>query len=115
MKFIISESRMNQIIDNYLDMVINNLYATVSNHGGHGRLDLEDKEGNSLVVIFFNRYKQEMEVMMDVSLYSEIYHMFSMKEFDDIQQHLIRWFKDNYDGLDHITEVTTYDKEDYAF
>jgi hypothetical protein len=56
-----------------------------------------------------------MEVMMDVSLYSEIYHMFSMKEFDDIQQHLIRWFKDNYDGLDHITEVTTYDKEDYAF
>jgi len=115
MKFIITESRMNQIIDNYLDMVIKSLDETFTNNKGHGQVDLEDKEGNSLVIIFFNRYKQEMEVMMDTSLYNEIYHMFSMNGFDDIQQHLIRWFKDNYDGLDHITEVVTYDKDDYAY
>lgn len=115
MRYIIKESRINQIIDNYLDMVIKSLDETYSVHVGYGRNDFTDKLGNPKISIFYNRHKDEMEVLMGDDLYEEIYNMFSMNGFDDIQQHLVRWFKDNFDGLDHITEIYTFDESDYVY
>jgi len=115
MKYLITESQRYRVIDDYLTKYIKSLDETVSNHGGSGRIDFVDKSENSIVIIFFNRTSQETEVMMEEKLYEGIYNVFSMDGFDEIQEHLVRWFKENFDGLDHITEVTTFDNDEYVY
>lgn len=115
MKLIITENRLYQVIDSYLTKTIKGLEQTASKHGGVGRVDFKDKSGNSKVIIFFNRHSQGMDVMMEDSLYGEIYNIFSLNGFKDIQQHLIQWFKENFDGLDNIEEISTFDNDEYVY
>jgi hypothetical protein len=115
MKLIITENRLYQVIDSYLTKTIKGLEQTTSKHGGHGRTDFKDKEGNSKVIIFFNTHSQGMDVMMEDSLYGEIYNIFSLNGFEDIQQHLIQWFKENFDGLEDIEEISTFDNDEYVY
>lgn len=115
MKLIITENRLYQVIDSYLTKTIKGLEQTNSKRGGHGRVDFKDKSGNSKVIIFFNRHSQGMDVMMEDSLYGEIYNIFSLNGFKDIQQHLIQWFKENFDGLDNIEEISTFDNDEYVY
>lgn len=115
MKLIITENRLYQVIDSYLTKTIKGLEQTTSKHGGHGRTDFKDKSGNSKVIIFFNTHSQGMDVMMEDSLYGEIYNIFSLNGFEDIQQHLIQWFKENFDGLEDIEEISTFDNDEYVY
>lgn len=115
MKLIITENRLYQVIASYLTKTIKGLEQTTSKHGGHGRVDFKDKSGNSKVIIFFNRHSQGMDVMIEDSLYGEIYNIFSLNGFEDIQQHLIQWFKENFDGLDNIEEISTFDNDEYVY
>lgn len=121
MKLIITENRLYQVIDFYLTKTIKGLEQTTIKHGDVGsynfstRVDFKDKSGNSKVIIFFNRHSQGMDVMMEDSLYGEIYNIFSLNGFKDIQQHLIQWFKENFDGLDNIEEISTFDNHEYVY
>ena len=115
MKLIITENRLYQVIASYLTKTIKGLEQTTSKRGGHGRVDFKDKSGNSKVIIFFNRHSQGMDVMIEDSLYGEIYNIFSLNGFKDIQQHLIQWFKENFDGLDNIEEISTFDNDEYVY
>jgi len=115
MKLIITESKLYSVIDSYLTKTIKGLDEVLSNHGGHGRFDFKDKTGAPQVCIFFNRNSQDMEVMMVDSLYGEIYSMFSRNGFDDIEEHLIRWFQENFDGLGDIKEIFTFDNDNYDY
>ena len=116
MKLIITESKLYSVIDSYLTKTIKGLEQTTSKHGGrHGRTDFKDKEGYSKVIIFFNRHIEGMDVMMEDNLYGEIYNMFSLNGFDDIQQHLIKWFQENFDGLGDIGEISTFDNDEYVY
>ena len=115
MKLVITENRLYQVIDSYLTKTIKKLEPITSKHGGHGRVDFKDKTGASKVIIFFNRHSQGMDVMMEDSLYGEIYNMFSLGGFDDIQQYLIQWFQENFDGLGDIGEISTFDNDEYVY
>lgn len=83
--------------------------------GQIGRIDFVDKDGKPKVIIFFNRYNKENEVMMDDNLYGEIYGMFSMDGFNEIQRHLVKWFSNNFPILKNIIEVYTFDNDEYAY
>jgi hypothetical protein len=115
MKLIITENRLYQVIDSYLTKTIKGLEQTTSKHGGHGRTDFKDKVGHSKVIIFFNRHSKGMDVMMEDNLYGEIYNMFSLNGFDDIQKHLIQWFQENFDGLGDVGEISTFDNDEYVY
>ena len=115
MKLVITENRLYQVIDSYLTKTIKKLEPITSKHGGHGRTDFKDKAGYSKVIIFFNRHSQGMDVMIDDDLYGEIYDMFSLNGFDDIQKHLIQWFQENFDGLGDVGEISTFDNDEYAY
>jgi hypothetical protein len=115
MKLIITENRLYQVIDSYLTKTIKGLEQTTSEHGGQGRVDFKDKSGNSKVIIFFNRHSQSMDGMIEDSLYGEIYNIFSFNGYSDIQQHLIQWFQENFDGLGDIVEISTFDNDEYVY
>lgn len=114
-QIIIQESEKNRLIDYYITKRMKGLEQSTVNHGGWSRINFREKNGRLRAAIYFNRVKQELEVVMSDNLYGEIYDMFSMEGFEDIQNHLIKWFKDNFDGLDDITEIYTFDDEEYIY
>lgn len=109
------QSQRSRLIDLYITKRMNSLEQSTVNHGGYSRINFREKNGRLRVSIFFNRVKQELEVTMSDNLYGEIYSMFSMEGWVEIQKHLINWFKDNFDGLDDINEIYTFDDEEYVY
>ena len=112
------QSERDRLIDLYITKRINSFTVNKrgeSKKGQVGRIDFVDKAGNPRVVIFFNRYNKENEVMIDDSLYGEIYNMFSMEGFNEIQRHLVKWFSSNFPMLKNIIEVHTFDNDEYVY
>ena len=112
------QSERDRLIDLYITKRINSFTVNKrgeSKKGQVGRIDFVDKAGNPRVVIFFNRYNKENEVMIDDSLYGEIYNMFSMEGFNEIQRHLVKWFSSNFPMLKNIIEVYTFDNDEYVY
>jgi len=112
------QSERDRLIDLYMTKRINSFTVNKrgeSKKGQVGRIDFVDKAGNPRVVIFFNRYNKENEVMIDDSLYGEIYNMFSMEGFNEIQRHLVKWFSSNFPMLKNIIEVYIFDNDEYVY
>lgn len=80
-----------------------------------GRFDITDNNDNLVAVIFFNSRKDAMEVMVDEKVWGSLYEMFSMKTWDEVNNSLVKWFQENYDGLEEIEEVNTFDNAEYAY
>jgi hypothetical protein len=56
-----------------------------------------------------------MEVMIDESIWNFLSSMFSIDDWNEVNEHLVRWFQDNYDGLENLEEVNTFDNAEYAY
>ena len=108
------ESRKDIMIDRY----ITSLIKPVDNHKlirEGNKLYIRDDGGRLTAMIYYNKRLDRMEAVMNDKLYGMIYDMFSMKDLFEIQKHLVKWFQDNFDGLDDILEVYTFDDEEYAY
>ena len=110
------ESKRDEMVDLYLAKRISSFTKFDMKDGLHPRIEfVDDKSHHTMVVIDFNRRTQKNEVHMDDSLYGEIYNMFSMDGFEEIQKHLKRWFSNNFDGLKDISEIDTFENDEYIY
>lgn len=117
-KIIKEQSEKNRLIDLYITKRMESFTVNKradGKKGQIGRIDFVDKDGKPKVIIFFNRYNKENEVMMDDNLYGEIYNMFSMEGFNEIQRHLVKYFSSNFPMLKNIIEVYTFDNDEYVY
>ena len=106
------EFKKDILVDRYITSLINPSSGKYS----HENQRFEINNGDNLaVVIFFNKRREMMEVMIDESLWRQIYEMFSMDGWDEINDYLVKWFQDNFDGLENLEEVTTFDNAEYAY
>ena len=113
------QSEKNRLIDLYITKRMKSFTVVERSSGDKkgrvGRIEFVDKAGNPKVIIFFNRVNRENEVLMEDGLYGEIYNMFSMEGFNDIQRHLVKWFSSNFPMLKNIIEVYTFDNDEYVY
>ena len=113
------QSEKNRLIDLYITKRMESFTVVERSLGDKkgrvGRIEFVDKAGNPKVIIFFNRVNKENEVLMEDGLYGEIYNMFSMDGFNDIQRHLVKWFSSNFPMLKNIIEVYTFDNDEYVY
>jgi hypothetical protein len=56
-----------------------------------------------------------MEVMIDEDIWNLLSSVFSRESWDDINDSLVKWFQENYDELEDIYEVNTFDNAEYAY
>lgn len=109
MKYIITESKLDTIIDSFITQQFGKL-----NHEFDGdRLILVTDDGEPMIIIVDRDDGPEVHVDMDV--YGAIYNMFSMNDFYGIQSALIKWFRKHY----HISvdDIFTFasGEEDYIY
>lgn len=101
MKYIITESRLNDIIESYLSSELGNLNLVKYKDD----LDWYVNElGYPLVIIKKGVFRNILALRRDI--YENLENMFGLSETDDIQNHLINYFNTKW-GLG-IDVVYTY-------
>ena len=110
MKYIITESKLDEIIDDYITMQFSGLKLV--NEGKHRAVWI-GPDRKPVIIIISDDKSFEAYILEDV--YRAVVNIFSIKEFKEIQKHLIRWFNKHM-GIE-VDEVTTFDNEghDYAY
>ena len=112
MKYVITESKMDTVIDNYISRQFEGLEHQMDGD----RLGLVNSKGQPVIIIFVdsdNPFETEVYILEEV--YRTIYRLFSMNGLEDIQKHLVRWFKKHMNI--NVDEVTTFDngESEYAY
>lgn len=106
------EFKKDIMVDRYITSLINPSDGKYN----HDSQRYEINNGNNLMVaIFFNKRSEGMVVMIDENLWEQIYDMFSMEGWEEVNDYLVKWFQDNFDGLDNLEEVNTFDNAEYAY
>lgn len=107
MKYIITESRLNDIIESYLNSELGDLKLVNRHDNRNGKTDwYVNKSGEPLVIISNNSFKDI--VMLRRDIYNNLENMFGLDTTDDIQGHLRKYFYTKW-GLP--TEIIyTYDR-----
>ena len=110
MKYIITESKLDNIIDDYITVQFSGLKLV--NEGKHRAVWI-GPDRKPVIIIISDDKSFEAYILEDV--YRAVVNIFSIKEFKEIQKHLIRWFNKHM-GIE-VEEVTTFDNEghDYAY
>jgi len=110
------ETKKDKLVYRYITSLIQpqGKFKQEYNHKAH-RFDINDNNDNLLATIFFNNRREVMEVMIDESIWGAVSEMFSMETWDEVNDSLVKWFQDNYDGLENLEEVTTFDNAEYAY
>lgn len=110
------EFKKDKIIDRYITSLIKPVDNFKEGYNPEaGRFDITDNDDNLRATIFYNKRSEVMEVMIDEDIWSYLSSMFSMETWDEVNDSLVKWFQDNYDGLEDIYEVVTFDNAEYAY
>lgn len=110
------EFKKDKIIDRYITSLIKPVGEFKEGYNPEaGRFDITDNDDNLRATIFYNKRSEVMEVMIDEDIWSYLSSMFSMETWDEVNDSLVKWFQDNYDGLEDIYEVVTFDNAEYAY
>ncbi len=108
MKYIITESKLDSMIDEYITYEFRDLKLVVENKH---RVSWVRPEGEPVIIILSD--DDYFDILILDSVYGSIVNMFSIKEFKEIQRHLIRWF--NKHMLIEVDEVKTFDNGEYVY
>ena len=115
-KVLREETKKDKLVDNYITSLIrpDGNFKEGYNHESQ-RLDVTDTNDNLIATIFYNKRRDAMDVMIDESIWMSLSEMFSMETWNEVNDSLLKWFQDNYDGLEEIYEVNTFDNDEYAY
>lgn len=108
MKYIITESKLDEIIDDYITMQFSGLKLV--NEGKYKAVWIGPDRKPVIIIISDDKYFGEY-ILEDV--YRAVVNIFSIKEFKEIQKHLIRWFNKHM-GIE-VEEVMSFDNEGHDY
>jgi hypothetical protein len=108
MKYIITESKLDSMIDEYITYEFRGLKLVVEDKH---RVSWVGDEGEPVIIILSDDDYFDILILEDV--YRSVVNMFSIKEFEEIQKHLIRWFNKHM-GIE-VDEVKTFDNGEYVY
>ncbi len=112
-KVLREETKKGMLIDRYLTSLINPSNGKYNYDAK--RFDMNDKQGNLNAVILFNQRNNAMTVMIDDNIWGQVSKMFSIDDWNEMNDYLVKWFQDNFDGLEDLSEVITFDNAEFAY
>ena len=105
MKFILTESKLDGIIDFFIsEQLLGLKHKRVPNPNGlyHRDVWYDDNDNEVIIILTLKeKYKDSKsriifgnsEVYLADDIYGLIFNLFSMKTFEEIQSHLLKWFE----------------------
>ena len=91
MKYIIGESRLNNIIRNYISSELGDLKLVEKKHDVDWYVN---RSGEPMVIINKGSFSDILALRRDI--YNNLENMFGLDTTDDIQEHLIKYFRNKW-------------------
>ena len=125
MKFIVTESKLDSIIDFFISKELLGLkHKRVPNPNGLYNRDVwyDDNDNEVIIILTLKKeYKDSKsritfgnsEVYLDDEIYGLIFNIFSMKTWEEIQSHLLKWFEKHMNIK--TDEIMTFDDNSYVY
>ena len=125
MKFIITESKLDNIIDSFISKQLLGLkHKRVPNPNGlYARDAWYDDNDNEIIIVLTlkEKYKDlksriafgNSEVYLADDVYGLIFNLFSMETWEEIQSHLLKWFEKHMNIK--TDEIMTFDDNEYIY
>jgi hypothetical protein len=110
---ILREESKDKLIDRYITSLINP--SSGKYNRDDKRFEMSDNDDNLNAIIFFNQQDDVMMVMIDDSIWEQVSDMFSIDDWNEMNDYLVKWFQDNFDGLEDLSEVITFDNAEFAY
>lgn len=107
------ESKKDKLIDRYITSLIN--HSSGKYNRDDKRFEMSDNDDNLNAIIFFNQQDDVMMVMIDDSIWEQVSDMFSIDDWNEMNDYLVKWFQDKFDGLEDLSEVITFDNAEFAY
>jgi hypothetical protein len=111
MKYIITENKLNNIIDEFISSQFDGLKHIDDSVNNTIRDIWVYPNGKPVIIILNIDSEQYREIFVLENVYATIYYMFSMNSKYDIQIPLIMWFKKHM-GLE-IDGIQTFDNNGF--
>ena len=112
-KVLKEETKKGILIDRYITSLINPSNGKYNRDDK--RFEMSDNDDNLKAVIFYNQRNDAMMVMIDDNIWEQVYEMFSIDDWNEMNDYLVKWFQDNFDGLEDLSEVITFDNAEFAY
>ena len=125
MKFIITESKMDSLIDSFISKELLGLkHKRVPNPKALYNRDVwyDDNDNEVIIILTLKKeYKDSKsriafgnsEVYLADDFYGYIFNLFSMKTWEEIQSHLLKWFEKHMNIK--TDEIMTFDSNSYIY
>jgi len=125
MKFIITESKLDNIIDSFIgELFLGLKHKRVPNPNGlyHRDVWYDDNDNEVIIILTLNKeYKGSKsriafgnsEVYLADDFYGYIFNLFSMKTWEEIQSHLLKWFEKHMNIK--TNEIMTFYDNEYIY
>lgn len=106
MKHIITESRLDNVVDNFITSQFSGLEKNFEKVQSTVNRDVfRDKTGNAIIIILVGMDKNPI-VGINEDVYITVSKVFGLNDFHKIQKYFIKWFKKHM-GI-NVFEVETF-------
>jgi len=111
MKYIISESKLNSTVDNYITKQFGKLHHQLDGD----KLTLVNDDGDPMIMVIDKDNTYFVWVLDDIIV--GIFWMFSMKRFEDVQSVLSKWLHKHYHLNVEEPNISTFSRgeEEYVY
>ena len=112
MKYIISESELNSIIDNF----ITKQFGELHNQFNGDKLTLVNDNGDPMIMVYPLKNNSYFVWVLD-KVCDTVFYMFSMKRFEDMQSVLSKWLYKHYNLPVEESNISTFSRgeEEYVY
>jgi hypothetical protein len=111
MKYIITEDRLDEVIDKFITYQFSNLKHIDDSFKNTLRDIWVKPDGNPVIIILNMDSEQYREIFVLQDVYATIFYTIGMHTINDLQKSLINWFKKHM-GLE-IDGIQTFDNDAY--
>jgi hypothetical protein len=112
MKYIITENRLDGIVDKYITSKFNDLKFVNESNKFVERNVWVKSNGESSIITIKRKYDETIvSVFVEDIFFNSISNMFSIG-YEEIQEHLIRWFENHMNIK--VDEIEIFDNVDVA-
>lgn len=112
MKYIISESEFNSMIDNFITTQFGKLHHKLDGN----KLTLVNDNGQPMIMVYPLKNNSYFVWVLD-EVCDTVFYMFSMKSFEDMQSVLSKWLHKHYNLPVEESNISTFSRgeEEYVY
>lgn len=115
MKYIITESKLDKVIDTFITSQLSGLDSRLEKVDSTVNRDVfRDKNGNTIMIILVGMDNKPM-IGINEYVYKSVASVFGLNDFHEVQKYFKKWFKKHMEISVFAVETFSQGQDDYFY